>query len=170
MALDLTQVDVLLRMLRFLCKSRNIRLQLSYLELIHFLFDGHFLKIILADILLTARVFLCPAGAYPYNCLLSSTWPLSSLIHKVSSFVFSHFNNLSPAPLCSLLYLNLGYHDYLTRSRFDIHELSFFALRCQAPIIWNNIPLTVRESVTVTDFKRQLKSYFSESSEESNSA
>ena len=37
-------------------------------------------------------------------------------------------------------------------------------------IIWNNIPLTVRESLTITNFKRKLKSYFSESLKESNSA
>ena len=78
-----------------------------------------------------------------------------------------------PAPLSSLLRLNLDYHNYLTRSRFDIHKLSLryqFALRCQAPIICNNIPLTVRESLAITNLNRKLKSYFSESLKESNSA
>ena len=65
----------------------------------------------------------------------------------VSCFVFSHFNHLLPASLSSLLYFNRDFHDYLTRSRFNLHKMSLrhqFAISSQAPTIWNDIPLTVR--------------------------
>ena len=35
-----------------------------------------------------------------------------------------------------------------------------FAISCQAPIIWNDIPFTVLNSVTTTNFKKNLKLYF----------
>ena len=35
-----------------------------------------------------------------------------------------------------------------------------FAISSQAPIIWNDIPLTVRKSLTTTNFKKKLKLYF----------
>ena len=74
----------------------------------------------------------------------------------VSCFVFSHFNRLLPASLSSLLHFNRDFHDYLTRTRFNLHKMSLryqFAICSQAPTIWNDIPLTVRDSLTTTNFK-----------------
>ena len=81
----------------------------------------------------------------------------------VSCFVFSHFNRLLPASLSSLLHFNRDFHDYLTRSRFNLHKMSLkyqFAICSQAPTIWNDIPLTVRDSLTTINFKKKLKLHF----------
>ena len=67
----------------------------------------------------------------------------------VACFVFSHFNSLLPTPVSSILHFNSEYHDYMTRSRFNLHKTCHkyqFAITWQAPIIWNDIPLTMRIS------------------------
>ena len=38
----------------------------------------------------------------------------------VACFVFSHFNSLLPTPVSSNLHFNSEYHDYMTRSRFNL--------------------------------------------------
>ena len=47
-------------------------------------------------------------------------------LHKfhVFCFVFSHCNRLLPASFSSLLHFNRDLHDYLTRSRFHLHNVS----------------------------------------------
>ena len=87
------------------------------------------------------------------------------LLYKfhVSCFVFSYFNRLVPASLSSLLHLNREFHDYLTRSRLNLHKFSRryqFAICSQAPTIWNDIPLTLRNSLAISNFKKKLKLYF----------
>ena len=82
----------------------------------------------------------------------------------VSSFVFSHFNRLLPASLSSLFHFNRDFQGFLTRSRFNLHKMSVryqFVISSQAPIIWNDIPLTVLDSLTTTNFKKKLKLHFS---------
>ena len=57
----------------------------------------------------------------------------------------------------------LEYHDYLTRSRFNLHKTNHkyqFAITWQAPVIWNDIPLTVRNSLTLSNFKKKLRLHF----------
>ena len=81
----------------------------------------------------------------------------------VSCFVFSHFNRLLPASLSSLLHFNRDFQGYLTRSCFNLLKMSVryqFAISSQALIIWNDIPLTVRDSLTTTNFKKKLKLHF----------
>ena len=73
---------------------------------------------------------------------------------NVSCFVFSHFNHLLPASHSSLLHFNCDFHDYLACSRFLTCIKYQFAISSQAPIIWNDIPLTVRNSLTTTNFKK----------------
>ena len=88
---------------------------------------------------------------------------LSIHTFHVSCFVFSHFNRLLPACLSSLLHFNRDFHDYLTRSRFNLHKMSLryqFAISFQAPAIWNDFPLTVRDSLATTNFKKKLKLHF----------
>ena len=56
----------------------------------------------------------------------------------VSCFVFSHFNHLLPVSHSSLLHFNHDFHDYLTRSRFNLHKMSLmyeFAISSQPPIV-----------------------------------
>ena len=80
-----------------------------------------------------------------------------------SSFVFSHFNRLLPTSLSSLFHFIRDFQGYLTRSRFNLHKMSVryqFAASSQAPIIWNDIPLTVLDSLTTTSFKKKLNLHF----------
>ena len=72
--------------------------------------------------------------------------------HNFFVFLFSHFNSLLPSPVSSILHFNFEYHDYMTRSRFDLHKTCHkyqFAITWQATIIWNDIPLMVRNNLTV---------------------
>ena len=72
----------------------------------------------------------------------------------VSCFVFLHFNCLLPASLSSLFHFNYDFH--LTRSHFNLQKMSLvryqFAISSQAPIIWNEISLSIRNSLTTTNF------------------
>lgn len=57
-------------------------------------------------------------------------------------------------------HFNSEYHNYLTRSRFNLHKTCpkyQFAITWQAPIIWNDIPLSVRNNLTVSNYKKNLR-------------
>ena len=89
-------------------------------------------------------------------------YPLEKNSEKpyVSCFVFSNFNRLLPASLSSLPHFTRDFHDYLTRSRLNLHKISLryqFASSSQAPTICNDMPLTVCNSITTTNFKKNLK-------------
>ena len=88
----------------------------------------------------------------------------------VSCFVlFSHFISLPPASLSLLLHFNCDFHGYRTRSRST-------CIKCPAGINLllvlteprlfgqgypgRDLPLTVRNSLTTTDCKKELKLYF----------
>ena len=76
----------------------------------------------------------------------------------VACFVFSHFNSLLPTPVSSILHFNSEYHDHMTRSRFNLHKTCHkyqFAATWQTLIIWNDIPLTVLNSLTVSNFLKK---------------
>ena len=78
-------------------------------------------------------------------------------------FVFSQLNGLLPTPVSSLLHLNSDYHNYMTRSRHNLHKFHQkyqFALTFQAPNIWNDILLMVRNSLTKHYFRYKSKLYF----------
>ena len=50
----------------------------------------------------------------------------------------------------------------MTRSCFNLHKTFRkyqFAITWQASLIWNDIPLTVRNSLTVSDFKKLTSFY-----------
>ena len=82
---------------------------------------------------------------------------VTGLKFHVACFVFSHFNSLLPTPVSSILHFNSEYHDYMTHSRFNLHKTCHkyqFAITWQAPIIWNDIPLTVGNNLTVSNFKK----------------
>ena len=85
----------------------------------------------------------------------------------VSRFVFSHFNSLPPASLSLLLHFNCDFHGYLTRSRSTcikcpsgINLLLVLKPRLFGQGYPTDIPLTVRNSLTTTDFKKKLRLYF----------
>ena len=81
-----------------------------------------------------------------------NTLPFSSIFKfQMSSFVFSHINKRLPPPLSSFLHLNFDYHEYLTCSRFNVHKTflkQHVSLCAQAPIIWNDIPLSLRNTLS----------------------
>ena len=80
----------------------------------------------------------------------------------VSCFVFSHFNSLPPASLSLLLHFNCDFHGYLTRSRSTcikcpsgINLLLVLKPRLFGQGYPTDIPLTVRNSLTTTGFKKK---------------
>ena len=51
----------------------------------------------------------------------------------------------------------------MPRPRFNLHNTCHkyqFAITWQAPIIWNDIPFTVRNNLTVNNLKKKLKTVF----------
>ena len=97
-------------------------------------------------------------------CILSL---LSLYKFHVSCFVFSQFNSLPPASLSLLLHFNCDFHDYLTRSRLTCIKCpsGINLLLVLKPQLFGqgyptDIPLTVRNSLTTTYFKKKLKLYF----------
>ena len=90
--------------------------------------------------------------------------PIHSIFkYQISCFVFYHINKLLPPSLSSLFRFNFEYHNYLTRSRYDIHEHSLkyhFSIHFQVPTIWNNLPLSFRHSLTISNHKRKLKIFY----------
>ena len=78
-------------------------------------------------------------------------------------FLVLYSHTLIAFYLSSLLHFNRDFHDYLTCSRFNLQKMSLryqFAISSQARTIWNDIPLTVRDSLTTTNFKKKLKVHF----------
>ena len=101
------------------------------------------------------------------NLLVSKLFILSlHSLYKVhvSCFVFSHFNSLPPASLSLLLHFNREFHDNLTRSRSTckkcpsgINLLLVLKPRLFGQGYPTDIPLTVRNSLTTTGFKKKIK-------------
>ena len=68
-----------------------------------------------------------------------------------------------PSPLSSLFVLNSDCHQYLTRQKDNLHLHTHkysFSLRVQGPQIWNDIPLSLRNSLTLSSYKYKLRDYF----------
>ena len=94
---------------------------------------------------------------------------LSLLVSKlfiIFSGILTDFNSLPPASLVLLLF-NCDFHAYLTRSRSTCIKCSsgINLLLVLKPRLFGqgyptDIPLTVRNSLTTTDFKKKLKLYF----------
>ena len=90
--------------------------------------------------------------------------PIYSIFkYQILCFVFYHINKLLPPSLSSLFRFNFEYHNYLTRSRYDMHKHSLkyhFSIHFQAPTIWNNLLLSFRHSLTISNHKRKLKIFY----------
>ena len=70
---------------------------------------------------------------------------------------------LLPSPLSSLFVLNSDCHQDLTRQKDNLHLQTHkysFSLRVQGPQIWNDIPLSLRNSLTLSSYKHKLRDYF----------
>ena len=82
---------------------------------------------------------------------------ISLFLSKISNQV------LLPSPLSSLFVLNSDCHQYLTRQKDNLHLHTHkysFSLRVQGPQIWNDIPLSLRNSLTPSSYKHKLRDYF----------
>ena len=70
---------------------------------------------------------------------------------------------LLPSPLSSLFVLNSDCRQYLTSQkdnlRLHTHKYSF-SLRVQGPQIWNDIPLSRRNSLILSSHKHKMRDYF----------
>ena len=103
------------------------------------------------------------------SLLVSKLFILSlHLLYKfhVSCFVFSLFKSLPPASVSLLLHYYYDFHGYLTRSRLTctkcpsgINLLLVLKPRLFGQGYPTDIPLTVRNSLTITDFKKNSKLY-----------
>ena len=83
--------------------------------------------------------------------------------YQVSCFVFLHMQKLLPSPLSSLFVLNSDCHQYLTRQKDNLHLHTHkysFSLQVQGPQIWNDVPLSLRNSLTLSSYKHKLRDYF----------
>ena len=79
--------------------------------------------------------------------------------YLVSCFVFLHMQKFLPSPLSSLFVLNSDCHQYLTRQKdnLQIHSHKYsFSLRVHVPQFWNDIPLSLRNSLTLSSYKHKL--------------
>ena len=87
---------------------------------------------------------------------------ISLFLSKISNQVLFP-SPLLPSPLSSLFVLNSDCHQYLTRQKDNLHLHTHkysFSLRVQGPQIWNDIPLSLRNSLTPSSYKHKLRDYF----------
>ena len=83
--------------------------------------------------------------------------------YQVSCFVFLHMQELLLSPLSSLFVLNSDCYQYLTRQKDSLHLHTHkysFSLRVQGAQSWNNIPLSLRNSLTLSSYRHKLRDYF----------
>ena len=83
--------------------------------------------------------------------------------YQVFCFVSLHMQKLLPSPLSSLFILNSDCHQYLIRQKDNLHLHTHkysFALWVQGSQIWNDIPLSLRNSLTLSSYKHKLRDYF----------
>ena len=82
---------------------------------------------------------------------------ISLFLSKISNQVLLP-SLLLPSPLSTLFVLNSDCHQYLTRQKYNL-QLTF-SLRLKGPQIWNDTPLSLRNSLTPSSYKHKLRDYF----------
>ena len=113
-------------------------------------------------------VTLSPRLSHTTPMLQKLHWlPITSRIHfKIATLIYKciHFNR--PNSLANQIHLHsskkslrsVTFGPFLSRENskaFGRRSFSNFA-----PVVWNNLPFTVRQSPTLTIFRRQLKTHF----------
>ena len=106
-----------------------------------------------------------PPGAHTYSLLTNSKILniFNSYKYQASCFVFFHMEKLLPTPLSSLFVLNSDCHQYLTRQKDNLHLHTHkypFSLQVPGPQIWNDIPPSLCNSLTLSSYKHKLRDYF----------
>ena len=103
------------------------------------------------------------AHTYPLFSTLNILNIFNIYKHQVSCFVFLHMQKRLPIPLLSFFKLNSDCHQYFTRKKDNLylhtHKYSF-PLRVQGSPIWNDIPLSLCNSLNRSNYKRKIRDYF----------
>ena len=92
------------------------------------------------------------------------------IVFKILLIVFKALNGQAPSYILELLTLKSNSHSHNLRSSNDTLLLKMptcktkvtlgdRAFSCAAPKIWNNLPLSIRKSQSVTSFKTKLKTH-----------
>jgi len=83
---------------------------------------------------------------------------------QISHFMYSFINNLLPAVFpANYFSLNVNIHCHNTQSAQNIYcnyartNLRAASVRIHGPVIWNNIPVDIRNSISLSVFKSKLK-------------
>ena len=116
-------------------------------------------------------IFNAPRRSSPRPLMYTLHWlPIANrIIYKICLLVFKCLNKCAPSYLNNAISLkSLHPHGPITRSASDktlltvrigkkiIGDKSFTAA---GPAIWNNLPRTIRESTSITVFKKLLKTH-----------
>ena len=78
-------------------------------------------------------------------------------------FVYKSLNEQLPDDMCNLFDLNCNVHNYSTRSRDLIHipkhkkRIFQFNIRYTGPKLWNDLPESIKKSLSVCGLKYKLK-------------
>ena len=80
--------------------------------------------------------------------------------------MFLWHKKLLPDSLLEYFSLNCDIHNYFTRSAAKFHlpkirtSLFYYSVIYQGPIIWNSLPMEIRQIDSLNLFKRKMKNYF----------
>ena len=114
-------------------------------------------------------IFKSSRSAHVTPLLRSLHWlPIHKRIHyKIALLCFKSFNNLAPSYISDLLHVYTPSRQLRSASdtrifripscRTKTHGQRSFSY--QAPILWNQLPYSVRHSLTLTSFKSSLKTH-----------
>ena len=78
-------------------------------------------------------------------------------------FMFKYFSNLVPKCFLNLFISGDDVHNYPTRHARDIRTpqvtstRSLFSIRHVGPVVWNNLPVSLKSSANLCEFRRDLK-------------
>ena len=82
---------------------------------------------------------------------------------QIASFMYLFFSHKLPPVFDNLFSLNSSYHNYNTRNRMSVHiplfkfKISRQSLNLYGPKLWHSIPPNIRNSPSLTSFKKNYK-------------
>ena len=84
---------------------------------------------------------------------------------NIASFMFMCLNGLLPPYITAKFSLNNSIHNYMTRTASNFHlpqirtNVSKNSIFFRGPILWNNIPINIKNSPSLNSFKKHFKSH-----------
>ena len=85
--------------------------------------------------------------------------------YQLAIFVFQSIYGLSPEIFRQMFIRNSSYHSYETRNMDDLvyecrsSQRGSFGPKFAGPVVWNSLPLSIRLSENVSQFKSRLKNH-----------